>query len=229
MGLDEARTLRALRQHREIIDGLIVQHHGRIANTAGDSVLAEFPSVVDAVRCAVRIQESLAQAKDASPEHRLLFRIGVHVGDVMIQGGDLFGDGVNVAARLQALAEPGGIGLSQAAYDYVRKALPLHYADRGPQTIKRSAAAHIAIFGLRDRYGETAREAHHPRRWPRKPLGDSATAFRPSPLGGAPPRRNPENSPVSLRRALYGMPYVGGLLYPGKTGRSGMVHQAASI
>ena len=137
MGQDETGTLRTLEAHREVMDGLIAEHGGRIANTAGDSVLAEFPSAVDAVTCAVAVQEGLAEANESLPEdRRLQFRIGIHVGDVMVRGGDLFGDGVNIAARLQALAEPGGAVISGAAHDYVRKALPLTYADLGPQPVK---------------------------------------------------------------------------------------------
>src|SRR5215217_418164 len=128
MSQDEAGTLRALTAAREVMDGLIRDHGGRIANTAGDSVLAEFPSAVDAVQCAVKVQERLAAAKSEVPEAgRLQFRVGVHVSDVAVRGEDLLGDGVNVAARLEGLAEPGGIAISGAAYDYVRKALPLAY------------------------------------------------------------------------------------------------------
>src|SRR6187431_551176 len=116
------------------MDGLIRDHGGRIANTAGDSVLAEFPSAVDAVQCAVAVQDKLAEA--ASEDRRLRFRIGVHVGDVVVRGGDLLGDGVNVAARLEAFAEPGGIAISGAAHGYVRKALPLAYTDLGEQQVK---------------------------------------------------------------------------------------------
>jgi len=109
MGHDEAGTMRTLAAHREVMDRLIAQHRGRIANTAGDSVLAEFPSVVDAVECAVKVQEQLREKNQGIPEERQLrFRIGVHVGDVMVRGGDLLGDGINVAARLQSLSEPGG-------------------------------------------------------------------------------------------------------------------------
>ena len=101
---DEAGTLRALAAAREVMDGLIRDHGGRIANTAGDSVLAEFPSAVDAVQCAVAVQEKLAEASAGEPEdRRLQFRIGIHVGDVVVRGGDLLGDGVNVAARLEGL------------------------------------------------------------------------------------------------------------------------------
>src|SRR5215204_801143 len=125
MGQDEVGTLRTLAAHREIMDRLIAEHRGRIANTAGDSVLAEFPSVVDAVQCAVEVQKALAEATEGAPEDRRMeFRIGVHVGDVMLRGADLLGDGVNVAARLQALAAPGGVCVSGEAYKYAQKLLP---------------------------------------------------------------------------------------------------------
>jgi len=134
---DEAGTLRALSVAREIMDGLISAHGGRIANTAGDSVLAEFPSAVDAVQCALAVQGKLAEANAGDAEdRRLLFRIGIHVGDVVVRGADLLGEGVNVAARLEGLAEPGGIAISGAAHGYVRKALPLAYTDLGEQHVK---------------------------------------------------------------------------------------------
>ena len=116
MGQDEAGTMRALTAHREVMDRLIAQHRGRIANTAGDSVLAEFPSVVDAVKCAVEVQEQLEESNEGvHADRQLRFRIGVHVGDVMVRGGDLLGDGVNIAARLQTLAEPGGVWQSMSS------------------------------------------------------------------------------------------------------------------
>jgi TolB-like protein/class 3 adenylate cyclase len=137
MSQDEAATLRALAAAREVMDGLIRNHGGRIANTAGDSVLAEFPSAVDAVQCAVAVQEKLVESSAGLPEdRRLQFRIGIHVGDVVVRGGDLLGEGVNVAARLEGLAEPGGIAISGAAHGYVRKALPLTYTDLGEQHVK---------------------------------------------------------------------------------------------
>jgi adenylate cyclase len=112
MGADEVATLGALTARREILDGLIATHGGRIANTAGDSVLAEFGSAVDAVRCAMEAQDELAKANSTFPESRHInFRIGVHVGDVMVRAGDLFGDGVNIAARLQS--HPGLSGVFQ--------------------------------------------------------------------------------------------------------------------
>jgi adenylate cyclase len=137
VGSDEVGTLRLFTAHREILDGLIAEHRGRIANTAGDSVLAEFPSAVDAVQCAVEAQERLAEANQSLPaDRRLEFRIGVHVGDVVVQPHDLFGDGVNIAARLQTLAEPGGICISGAVHEHVRRLLPLRFSDLGPQVVK---------------------------------------------------------------------------------------------
>jgi adenylate cyclase len=140
MEQDEVGTLQTLAAHREVMDRLISEHGGRIANTAGDSVLAEFPSVVNAVQCAVSVQDALTQAtQDALGSNLLQFRIGVHVGDVMVRGGDLLGDGVNVAARLEGLADPGGICISDATYGYVRKALPLAFTDLGLKTVKNIA------------------------------------------------------------------------------------------
>ena len=137
MGADEVATLDALTARREVLDGLIGSHGGRIANTAGDSVLAEFGSAVDAVRCAVEAQDALSKANSVLPEDRQInFRIGVHVGDVMVRAGDLFGDGVNIAARLQALAKAGGLCVSGVTYDQVRKILPLEFTDLGAQTVK---------------------------------------------------------------------------------------------
>jgi TolB-like protein/class 3 adenylate cyclase len=137
MGADEVRTLSDLIERRAILDRLIASHRGRIANTAGDSVLAEFSSAVDAVECAVEAQAALARANASlSAERRINFRIGIHVGDVMVKGGDLFGDGVNIAARLQGIAKAGGTCLSSVAYDHVRKILPLEFTDLGNQRVK---------------------------------------------------------------------------------------------
>jgi TolB-like protein/class 3 adenylate cyclase/tetratricopeptide (TPR) repeat protein len=137
MSQDEVQTLSTMTAYREIMDRLIAEHGGRIANTAGDSVLAEFPSAVEAVGCATQVQDALALVNQDRPEvERLNFRIGVHVGDVMVRGGDIFGDGVNIAARLESLAKPGGVCISGTAYAFVRKALPLAYSDLGSHTVK---------------------------------------------------------------------------------------------
>src|SRR5246500_3554970 len=110
---------------------------GRIANTAGDSVLAEFGSAVEAVQCAVEAQTALAEANSGlAPDRRISFRIGIHIGDVMVRAGDLFGDGVNIAARLQALAQPGGVCISGATYDQVHKVLPMTFMDLGAQQVR---------------------------------------------------------------------------------------------
>jgi TolB-like protein/class 3 adenylate cyclase len=137
MGVDEVGTLKGLTERRAILDGFIERHRGRIANTAGDSVLVEFGSAVEAVQCAVEAQAALAVANShLSPDERISFRIGIHVGDVMVRGGDLFGDGVNIAARLQALAQPSSICVSGATYEQVKKVLPLSFTDLGPQQVK---------------------------------------------------------------------------------------------
>jgi class 3 adenylate cyclase/TolB-like protein/Tfp pilus assembly protein PilF len=137
MGADEVDTLKGLTERRTILDRIIEDHRGRIANTAGDSVLAEFGSAVDAVQCAVDAQTALAEANSSlPPDRRISFRIGIHIGDVMVRGGDLFGDGVNIAARLQSIAKPGGVCISGATYDQVRKVLPITFADLGPQHVK---------------------------------------------------------------------------------------------
>jgi adenylate cyclase len=137
MGADEVGTLKGLTERRAILDRIIGEHRGRIANRAGDSVLAEFGSAVDAVQCAVEAQTALAEANTGVPsDKRINFRIGVHIGDVMIQAGDLFGDGVNIAARLQTLAEPGAVCISGATYDQVRKVLPMTFVDLGVQQVK---------------------------------------------------------------------------------------------
>ncbi len=132
--------MRDLTDRRTILDGLIASHRGRIANTGGDSVLAEFGSAVDAVQCAVEAQAALTGANgDLSPERHIKFRIGVHVGDVMIRGGDLFGDSVNVAARLEGIAESGGVCISDDAYRQIRGKVEIACDDLGPQTLKNIA------------------------------------------------------------------------------------------
>jgi adenylate cyclase len=137
MGADEVGTLKGLTERRAILDRLIGEHRGRIANTAGDSVLAEFGSAVDAVQCAVEAQTALAEANtDVQSDKSISFRIGIHIGDVMVRAGDLFGDGVNIAARLQTLANPGAVCISGATYDQVRKVLPMAFVDLGVQEVK---------------------------------------------------------------------------------------------
>ena len=142
MGADEEGTLAALKQLRsKLADPKIEEHHGRIVKTTGDGLLVEFPSVVDAVRCAVEVQCEMAECNIGVPvEKRIEFRIGINVGDIIIDGDDIFGDGVNVAARLEALAEPGGICVSRAVHDQVRDKLDIAFEDRGKQQVKNIAS-----------------------------------------------------------------------------------------
>ncbi len=136
MRADEDGTLAALTACRAAIDALIAEHRGRIANTAGDSVLAEFPSVAEALSCALAVQRAIAKQNENQPvDRQMLFRIGVHLGDVMIRNGDLLGDAVNVAARLQALAEPGGICASATVREHVGTRVPA-FIDAGAQRVK---------------------------------------------------------------------------------------------
>jgi len=140
MGEDEEGTIRILKAHLEIITGFVQQHRGRIVSTGGDSVLAEFSSVVDAVRCAVGIQEELKERnKDVAENRRMEFRIGVNLGDVVEEDNTILGDGVNIAARLEGLSEAGGICISGTAFDHVRNKLDLGYEYIGEQTVKNIA------------------------------------------------------------------------------------------
>ena len=139
---DEEGTVKALQTVRsDRVEPLIADHRGRIANTAGDSLLLEFRSVVDALRCAIAIQKSMADWNSTRPEDRQIqFRIGINLGDVLEQGDDLLGDGVNVAARLESIAAPGGITLSGAAHEQVRDRVDANFVDEGPQTLKNLPA-----------------------------------------------------------------------------------------
>ena len=141
MGADEEGTLGALKSHRrELIDPLIAQHKGRIVKTTGDGMLVEFASVVDAVRCAVVLQQGMADRNANLPEgERIRFRIGINLGDVIVDEGDLFGDGVNVAARLEALAQPAEICVSASVREQVGEKLPIGFADLGEHEVKNIA------------------------------------------------------------------------------------------
>jgi adenylate cyclase len=148
MGIDEEGTLATLSAHRAITDALIAEHGGRICGTAGDSVLAEFASVFAAVQCAVDIQRAIAAANQAlNDDRRMWFRIGINVGDVMVKDGDIFGDGVNIAARLEGLAEAGGICISRGVRDHIWRKLPYGFEDLGEQRVKNIARP-IRVFRL---------------------------------------------------------------------------------
>jgi TolB-like protein len=140
MGADEVGTARTLREHRKVTDALVAKHGGRLVKTTGDGVLLEFPSVVDAVEYAVAVQEVMARRNEGTPQdQRMQFRIGINLGDILIEGDDILGDGVNVAARLEGIAEPGGICISASAYDQVRGKVMVEFADLGEQTLKNIA------------------------------------------------------------------------------------------
>src|SRR6266403_3659790 len=140
MGEDEAGTHRALGELRHAVDPLISADGGRIVGTAGDSLLADFSSVVDALNCAIEMQRAARAINDpVPPERRLELRIGVNLGDVIVDGDDIFGDGVNIAARLEALAEPGTICISHTVYDQVRNKLDLDYRPLGSHRVKNIA------------------------------------------------------------------------------------------
>jgi class 3 adenylate cyclase len=138
MEQDEAGTLTALKQRRkEILDPLVTEHRGRIVKVMGDGVLVEFASAVDAMECAIDLQRKMAAAGAVDPEHRkIVLRVGVNLGDVIIEGGDLYGDGVNLAARLQALAGPGEVWVAGSVHDQVEKKIGVGFDDLGVQQVK---------------------------------------------------------------------------------------------
>ena len=137
MSADEEATLKTLKSYREIIDGLIDKHDGRIFGTGGDSVIAEFGSAVEAVRCAITMQEELRiRNAELADERQMKFRIGINVGDVMVEDDNLYGDGVNVAARLEGVAEAGGICISGSTYQQVKDKLSVGFEDIGLQRVK---------------------------------------------------------------------------------------------
>jgi adenylate cyclase len=140
MSEDEEATVRTLNAYKQIMTNLIQQHHGRVVDAPGDNVLAEFASVVEAVRCAVEIQKELkARNADLPGNRRMEFRIGVNLGDVVVDGEQILGDGVNIAARLESLSEAGGICISGTAFDHVENKLGLGYEYLGEQTVKNIA------------------------------------------------------------------------------------------
>jgi TolB-like protein len=140
MGLDEVGTARTLREHRKVTDALVAKHGGRLVKATGDGVLLEFPSVVDAVECAVAVQASMAERNQGVPEdRRMLLRIGINLGDILIEGEDILGDGVNVAVRLEGIAEPGGICISSSACEQVRGKVAVDFTDLGERALKNIA------------------------------------------------------------------------------------------
>jgi adenylate cyclase len=158
MARDEVGTLTRLKACRAIVDGLIAAHRGRIFNTAGDSVVADFASAVDAVQCAVAVQAAITtENAGGAVNEPMELRIGVHVGDVMVDGENLLGDGVNIAARLESLAEPGAICVSAVVRDQVGNKLPLAFEDLGGQQVKNIAQRDPGVPGSRRKAAGSAR------------------------------------------------------------------------
>src|SRR5271169_3213718 len=150
MGADEEGTHERLKAHlRELVDPKIKEHRGRIVKNTGDGMLVEFSSVVDAVRCAAEVQRGMADRNAEAPGYeRITFRVGINLGDVIAEPDDIYGDGVNIAARLEALAEPGGICISRVVRDQIRDKLPYPFEDRGEQSVKNIARS-VRVYALR--------------------------------------------------------------------------------
>jgi TolB-like protein/class 3 adenylate cyclase len=151
MGADEEGTLERLKAlRRELVDPKIDEHHGRIVKTTGDGLLVEFASVVDAVRCAVEVQQAMAERDTGfGADSRIELRIGINLGDVIVEGDDLYGDGVNIAARIEALADAGGVFVSNTVHDHVRDRLPFVFEDLGEQQVKNIARP-VRVYRVRD-------------------------------------------------------------------------------
>jgi class 3 adenylate cyclase len=151
MGADEEGTLERLKAlRRELLDPKIAEHHGRIVKTTGDGMLVEFASIVDAVRCAVAVQQAMPERNtDIAAGNRIELRIGINLGDVIVEGDDLYGDGVNIAARIEALADAGGVFVSNTVYDHVRDRLPFVFEDLGEQQVKNIARP-VRVYRVRD-------------------------------------------------------------------------------
>lgn len=148
MGFDEARTLATLKEYREAIEGFIARHHGRVVSWSGDGLLAEFASVVEAVQCGAEVQRELrARNAGRDEDQRMTFRIGINLGDVMVDGDDIFGEGVNIAARLQQMAVPGGILISAPVYDQVRGKLSMGFSALGAQQVK-NISSEVAVYSV---------------------------------------------------------------------------------
>jgi class 3 adenylate cyclase len=191
MHADEEATMSTLSSRRLVIDDLIAQHRGRIANTAGDSVLAEFASVLDAVTCAVEIQKAMAEANEAAPDRPMRLRIGVNAGDIMVKEGDIFGDGVNVAARLEGLVKGGEICVSRGIRDYLRHRNGLVFEDLGEQLVKNIAHP---IRAFRLRIGEETFE--------RESLEEDPEPFAPPSAAAIHPELSADNA-VALELAFW--------------------------
>jgi len=202
MEADEAGTLAELQRHRTAMTRLVERHDGRIVNTWGDAVIAEFASVVEAVQCAIETQQEISsEEQDPSPARRMRFRIGINLGDVMVDGADIYGDGVNIAARLQELAEPGGIVISSTVYDQVRNKLSVGFDYLGQQPMKNVAPVTSYRVAMID--GDSVRSS--------VPVGESPAPRRAaSPAEPAAPGLRGEHQPSGwihvLRQGVANLP-----------------------
>lgn len=189
IGLDETGTLAALRALRKnIVDPKIEKHQGRIVKLMGDGVLVEFPSVVEATQCAVGVQRAMVAHNTCEPGDRQIeFRVGINVGDIIVEGEDILGDGVNIAARMEGLAEPGGICISRAAFSQVRDKLPLVFEDLGEIAVKNIARPVQVYRVLLEKVTEPrlARAIRPHRRGTAKRLAAAASVASVLAIGGA--------------------------------------------
>src|SRR3981189_3752883 len=179
MSLDEVGTAGILREHRAVSDALVAKHGGRIVKTTGDGLLIEFPSVVDAVECAVALQAVMAERNAGVPQdRRMLFRIGINLGDILVEGDDILGDGVNIAARLEGMAEPGGICISASTYDHVRGKVAVEFADLGEQSLKNIARPARTYAVMRNGLGLNKQHGAVPHTPSAPPLSIGLLPFR---------------------------------------------------
>jgi adenylate cyclase len=194
MGVDEEDTLRRLNAHRgQLIDPKISEHRGRIVKTTGDGLLVEFPSVVNAVRCAAEIQRAMVDRNsEMTEDRRITFRVGINLGDIIVEDDDIFGDGVNIAARLEAPAEPGGICISGTVYDHIGDRLPYAFDDMGEQSVKniarpvRAFAMSAAVVAATAPVAVQApSDLDRPSRVPRLAVGRRRTGRARQPIAGA--------------------------------------------
>ena len=207
MGADEEGTLATLKRYRDSMSGLIGLHGGRVVNTWGDGLIAEFPSVVEGVRAAIDIQNELAQANSGKPaDGRMMFRIGLNLGDVIEQDNDLYGDGVNIAARLQSQAAPGGIVISNTVYDHVRNKLSVGFDFLGELSVKN---VHDAIPSYSVRVGEAAQQQSYQASQAQPQQSSAPTGFPP------PPPLPPMPQSPELARAMEGLTRHQGRFLPG--------------
>lgn len=149
MGDDEIATVKTITEYRKVVGSLVTEWKGRVVDSPGDNILAEFTSVVDAVQCAVEIQHVLKAKNNDLPENRrMVFRIGVNLGDVIQEGNRIYGDGVNIAARIESLADGGGISISGTAYDQIKNKLALGYIYSGEHPVKNEEYIAVPVYGI---------------------------------------------------------------------------------